>query len=755
MLSLAIILLTSAGCKLPKVVKDNQLLLDRNVIRGGNDELNTGINENIKQKPNRKILGAFKFHLNIYRLGAMLRGGKVANYLMNTIGERPVILDSNLVDLSIKQIEQFLLNKGYFRASTTFTVKKILNLATVTYHIQTGPQFTIDSVLMEIPDSVLAKLIKPFHQQNGIKTGESYTNDKLGNERLAITEMLRNVGYFQFQKEYITFDLDTIDTKVEVHMNIDNPPGMDHHPLFYVDAVDVIVDSNVTHYAVPDTLVNDSIRMVLNRYKIRPDVLSKSIFIRPNTLFSMEQREKTYSRLVNLQVFKFVDIRFYPVPDKPYHMVSQIRLTPMVKQEITLEPQVTFADQQSTDQITQSSRNYGLTYIIRYSNRNALKNADIFNIRLKNSYEAQTGRVGTRKRFFNSIEFSTQAQLDIPSLPKVIFRKNPFKGTTQINTSVIFETNNDFNRRLWVTGLNWGWRKPTNRNWGFALVPAEISFIRTDNFSSVLQSLFTSKDSSFYRNLFGRNFITAGRFSVLFNNSMDKNRPHAISLKWNVLELSGNVLNVTINQFNRWGVQTEPGKIFGVNYFQYAKMDIDFRYYRRWTSKHSTVWRFFGGAGIPYGNSGILPFEKRYFIGGSNSLRAWQPRTLGPGSYKDPINNINQTGDIKLESNLEERFPLFWTLEGAVFLEGGNIWFHKADATKPGADFHINSFYKSFAMDGGIGLRINLQFFLFRVDAALPFRDPGLSTPWKFASYNSGKSVFQSVNLTYGIGYPF
>lgn len=755
------IILFVSSCRLPRLLKENEYLLDNNRVKVNNDDLRDGLFSNIKQRPNRKILGTFKFHLTVYRLASTFRRtNRLSTFLANKIGEPPVILDSTLCEQSVKQLQLYLRNNGFYQAKVSFNVRllkvsEVLRLATVTYQIETGSQLTNADVVYMVNDSAIRSIINKSWRNSLIKTYKPFISNEFIYERERIAHLLRNEGYFTFTKDYILYDIDTSSDKAHVKMILRNPSEAEHHRVYTIKSISVSIDSLSTGESSKESVFCHGIQFFKNGYKLNEELIQRGIRIAPGMLFRQDSVEETYASLVQIQLFKFVNIRFEPGDTLSYELHCKITLSPRLKQDVTWEPTFTIADQPNANNITnQPYRNYGIANVFSYTNNNLLNKADIFKIRLRNTFEAQFRE---NNNIYFSLENSLNFSLDLPGRSPVGFIHKPtnLSNRSQVTASVIYEKNRDFDRRLLVMGYGYNYKLRRFPNTSFTWMPFELSYIKTENLSAALDKLLNKPEGAFLKSLFGKNFINSTRFSLLYHRNFSKAK--TFSLRYTPLEIAGNMLNIFIQEKDTDQVK----KIFGVRFFNYLKSEADLRYAYAFTSKTRTAIRCFAGLGLPYGNSNIMPYEKRYFSGGSNSLRGWRPRTLGPGTFNDKDNPLNRTGDMKLEVNMELRFPLPLYksyFEGALFMDAGNIWNIYKNDLYPNADFDPVRIKEDIALDAGFGLRMIFPFFIIRADAAIPLRDPGQPSGKRYVyqyQYNSFDNLVKGVNLSFGIGYPF
>jgi outer membrane protein assembly factor BamA len=431
-----------------------------------------------------------------------------------------------------------------------------------------------------------------------------------------------------------------------------------------------------------------------------------------------------------------------------------IRLIPAKKYDISFEPQIITTDQANL--VTGSTfRNYGFATMATTNINNIFNGAEILQIRYRISLEAQRGPTIPSKPFFNSFESSLSANLIIPKLIGLNFLNNSFSSTinkTIIASSVIYEQNVSWLRNVFTVGLNYQFSK---RQLTFNFAPAEISFIKTNFANNELE--IQSKNDPYLQSIFANNLITNSRFGLLYSNQGDKKIKNYIYFRWDAIEIAGIIPRLIFRALNKEVNDSGYYTIYNVRFFNYIKSYADFRYNHFLDVNNRIVFRIAGGLALPFGNSpDFVPFDKRFFNGGANSIRAFLPRSLGPGSY-NVAGQLDRSGDVKLEANVELRFNLFNRyFEGAVFADAGNIWRIKDDG-RAGAAFQLESFYKQLAVGTGVGLRLNLDFLVFRVDWALPVFDPRKNEKERFVlkTYSDIGLLWDESIFNFGVGYPF
>lgn len=788
----------------------------------------------IRQKPNRKILGLYRFHLQAYNVVSpqkleeknqkkkaridkrntrrIAKGKDTLEYkphwldwLRNTVGEPPVILDTVSTQKSTDQLEKYLFNKGFFLNEVDYDVqyrhkfgyifKKLfhdslpdsveVNARTqkvvIHYNIRTRSLYTINKFQFTIDDLLLLDDVKKSVKSSLIIKGAPYDVDKIEAERDRLTSSMRNKGYYQFQKQFIYFEVDSSLNKHAVNIKeiITNPASENeadsvkiHHKKFRIRNVYVN-----TSYDPKSSFVGADTLYALDMYflnfellRYRPELISDNVFIKAGRYYNEQAENYTYTRLAGLKNFKFINIDFEVIQgagnDTLGYLDCTIRLTPSDRQSLAFETEG-----------TNRSSNLGISGNVAYKNKNIFRGAERFEVRLRGGLEAQqTSNVSVSSDDanqtvsealpFNTLEYGGELSLYIPELvfPKKVY--NSFRlprynePRTNLNFNYSFQQRPDYTRTISNTYISYLFSLTTKNRNNFIFNPFDISFIRIDK-STAFQERLDEINNSFLSASYNDQLITATKFSHIWSNERQL-RSNSTSIMTN-LELSGNILSTIYDVTNQPKTNGEYYELMGNRFSQYTRIDSDIRIKKFLTKKTRVIYRFFGGIGIPYGNSEVLPFVKSYFGGGSNDIRAWQARTLGPGSVPDSLDQgIDQIGDILIEANVEYRFPIVDFVEGAAFIDGGNIWLLNEDEQRPGGKFEFDRFYKEIALGAGVGLRFDFSFLLIRIDGAFQIHDPGLieGERWIFEPKDiyyqtHGRAYRPTFNLNLGINYPF
>jgi outer membrane protein assembly factor BamA len=712
----------------------------------------------IKQKPNKKSLGIAKTKLFFYLVGSSKPDNGFKRLLRYKLGEPPVLIDTFLIESSIGSMKNYLQTEGFYYPDISYKVKanKRNTKARVQYFIKLNKPYTIWHTDWHIADFYIDSILRQNNDESFIRHGNRIRLENLYNEQNRITNVLKNNGYFAFRKEDIDFDIDTAvgDFRISVSPNIDNPYEYGKHKAYMIKDVLIEIDYN-TNDSMTKPLTLKTFNYQNKGYQLNPKVIERTLLFEKNQLYNQQKITRSYNRLNELQLFR--TIAFNPVinanKDTP-EINLQVKLQPNKKFDFAIEPQAITTDQANI--ISGATyRNYGVAAIFQLLQRNVFNNGELLQWRYRSSFEAQRGPNIPSRPFINSFENAITANL---ILPKFLFfeqyekRFNSISNKTIISASAIYEQNVDWKRYLLTTSLNYQINKQLIN---FNITPIAVSFVRTDFANRTLEQ--QSLNDPFLQSIFTNNLIFDARFGFVYSNQTIRKNRNYIFFRWDVLESAGNLIMLLKNAFSTAKSDSGYKTILGVPIFQYYKTWADFRFNQFLDVNNKIAYRFAAGFALPYGNTpDYVPFDRRFFIGGANSIRAFLPRSIGPGSFESP-NFFDRSGDVKFETNIEYRYNVFKQLfEGAVFIDAGNIYRIKDDG-RPGATFKFNSFYNDMAVGVGIGLRLNLDFLIFRIDPALPLRDPRkpLKERWVPSTAGSFADWFKQIAINFGVGYPF
>lgn len=762
------------GCSVTRKLPANDYLLTGNKFRIDNKNISTDdLSGYLQQTPNEKLFGLFRANIAVYNLGSKGKDSKLKKWLRTKAGAAPVILDTSLVSISCKQMKLFLNNKGYFHSVITDSVTYHKKKATVCYNIRAGKPYTYRHLSYLIPDTTLASFVYLDTAQTLIKKGANYDAYLLDDERTRITNNLLNHGYYHFNAEFIAFRLDSNLNRhqMDVLLEITNPvlPSVSvlglveqvPHKRYFINRVfiypeyDNIQADNLSY----DTLTaiygtpKDKDRTVSyyflsqNKFRLKPRTMAQNILIEPGKIYSLKDVTKTYSQLNGLQVFKYVNIGFEDAPAAPGALHPDL-LDCKIKLARSSGNMISF----STDG-TNSAGIFGMAGAVGYQNKNIFTGAQLLKIGLNASAQMQAG--GEKAALFNTVEFGITASL---TFPQFLIPVKPDRFSKEFNPKTVLSLGYNFQSKLdpryirHLFNASFGYQWIQNEHLSHTLNPVELLFVNVDPSPEFTRQLDSLQDQRL-KNQYVSHVVAGLRYTFNFSSQQVNRDKNFLYIRSN-LETGGNLL-YGINYFFGGSKNGEGNyTILNSPYAQYVKPDFDVRYYWRMIHDQSLVTRFYGGIGIPYGNSSSLPFEKAFMAGGSNDMRGWRMGYLGPGTFRNDSStaNFSQIGDIQLQANLEYRFPISGFLKGAVFTDIGNIWLLRESPDLPGGKFDFSTFYKQFAIDLGIGIRLDFDFFIFRLDPAVPIRMPSYAqnNGWYFRQLQ-----LKNIMWNFGIGYPF
>ncbi len=764
-LSVLTVVLLLSSCHPTRYVPRDASLLDKNHISINREGMNRkAIEPYIKQKPNKRIFG-MRFHLGLYNLSNVRKEGWPHSWLRK-IGEEPVIYDPYLTGKSVEQIQNYVASKGYFDARVTDTVSTEKQKSEVFYNIALKSPYRIRNLYYEFADSLIGSWFYFDSLNCQIVRDTRYDVDVLQAEQLRFEKFIKDRGFYGFSREHIYFRVDSTigNRQVDIYYGIRQFTRIDEnnrtstlpHSLYRIRNVYIYPDfvprdaleKGEAYISSLDTTEYGGYYFISPGKKpdIRYDLLIQSLYLTPGSMFSLTNTEQTQSHLLGLKTYRLVNIFYTEFPGDVYDQGEELRLDCNI--------QLTLLSQQSYRVELEGTHSDGMGGALNlvYQNQNLFRGAELFSLKLKGAYETLS-----QDTMMHSLEYGAETSLRFPKFILPFLRTEGFikkyNPTTTLLAAYNYQKMPFYTRKMANATFGYNWN--SNAYTSHIVNPLQLNIVMLDTIDPAFRERIES--SSYLAYSYRDVTILGSSYSLIFSNQTIKRSRDFWFFRFNA-ETSGNLLGFISNLA---GQDKKDGSynVFGRPFAQYLRADLDLRYNLIINDLSSIVYRAFIGAGIPYGNSQAIPFEKQYFGGGANGIRAWQVRTLGPGSHvPDRSSFLNQTADIKLETNIEYRFKLFWILESAFFLDAGNIWSYK-DNLIEGAQFHFRNVMKDMAVGTGVGLRFNLDFVLIRADAGIKLRDPSLPagskwiSNWKdYSDKTEGGRIFSFV---LGIGYPF
>jgi len=761
------VLIIAVSCNPTKYVPQDETLLDENHINLNREGIKkSDLLPYIKQKPNKRIFGT-KFHLGLYNL-SNINKEKWPHSWLRKIGEEPVIFDPYATTRTTEQIKSFAASKGYFDSRVTDTVETSKRKSKVYYNVDLKPPYTIRRLKYEISDTNIQNLFYMDSINCLIVRGEPYDVDVLQAERTRFERLVKDYGYYSFSvTDHIFFRIDSTvgNRQVDIVYGIKNFLKLDTmnriksvpHPRYRIRNVYIfpnfvpkdVLEGGEAYIRSLDTAEYRGYFFITpddEKPELKYDLIIQSLYLRPGQVFGITNMEQTQSHLLSLKTFRLVNIFYNEVPDPDASPETELMLDCNI--QLTLLSQQSFKVEVEG---TNSGGNLGGALNLIYQHKNLFHGAELFNVKLKGAYEALSQKDTLRSIQEYGIETSLRfPKFLFPFLEKESFIKK-YNPSTTLLAAYNYQAMPVYTRTMANATFGYTWNGNTYNT--HIVNPIQFNLIKMKDIDSVFEArIKTSYLAYSYRDV----MILGGGYSYIFNNQKIQKSRHYWFLRVNA-ETSGNMLDLAgrIAGLER---RNDSLTIFGQSFAQYVRADADLRYNAIINDASSIVYRGFIGAGIPYGNSKAIPVEKQYYGGGANGIRAWQVRTLGPGSYVPDTTSgfLNQTADIKLEGNVEYRFDLFWILQGALFLDAGNIWSYRDDPTRPKSKFEFKNFYNDLAVGTGLGLRFDLSFVLVRVDMGMKLRDPWLTNGSKWILMNDkGYNFKNDFTVVLAIGYPF
>lgn len=702
------ILLLTTACSTGKYVQEGEYILDKVAVVSDQSDYNASpLSQYVRQKEKPKLFSLFR----------------------NPFSRKPVIYDTLQARLSCQDLMTAMQNEGYMNAGVSLYTETKGKKLKATYLLHPGQPFLIGKVNYDIQDEGILQLLhldQPANQQ--IKPGMRFTVETLDNERKRIAGLLSDNGYFHFNKDFIHFAADTIMGRKDIALTLqlrkykpnNNSPEVDH-----------------TRYLIRDVLFqsNDS-----DRIHLRKQVLLNATAIKEGRPYDASALQRTYNNFARLQAVKYTNIKFAEVPDTNL-LDCHIQISTNKPSTISFQPEG-----------TNTAGDLGAAASITYTNRNLFHGSEQLSIEFRGAYEAITGLEGYQDQ--NYTEFSVETKLVFPRFLAPFLSKSFRRRQTASSEWAVswdFQNRPEFHRRVFSSAWRYRWSEPKHHlNYRFDLL--DLNYVYMPWISSTFKRDYL--DNAENRNAILRYnyediFIMKTGFTVSYTDGVDAVRAN--------FESAGNLLNGVSKGFGFKTNSQGQHTLFNIAYAQYVKFDFDYTHLFQFDKRNALALHAGLGVAYPYGNSTVLPFEKRYFSGGANSVRGWSVRELGPGKFKGTdgrIDFINQTGDVKLDLNAEYRSSLFWKLQGALFIDAGNIWTLRNYAEQPGGQFKFTEFYKQIAASYGMGLRLNFDYFILRFDVGMKAINPAYESEKEHWSIIHPK-LSRDFDFHFAVGLPF
>ena len=700
-----------AACSSTKFVPERSYLLESVELKNDDRRIDlSSLLPYVRQQGNTKWFSMFKIPLGTYDLAGR-DTTKWINRTLRRIGEEPMIFDSVQARLSVADLRTALQNMGYMHASVTLDTRTRGKKLKAIYRLHPGEPYAIRRVAYDIQDSAIGRVLandrlralrRKNYRDERLQPGERFTAARLDEERRRLTALLMDSGYYRFHKDFIQYSVDSAahsnEVDVTLHLLKYRASGAQPdtlHPRYTIGDIRYLADGN-------------------NAVQLRRRVLENGTALQQGRPFSASALQKTYNNFGKMQAVRYTNIRFRERPDTAL-LDCDIQLSTNKPHSLSFRPEG-----------TNTAGDLGAAASLTYENRNIFRGSELLSVELRGAFEAITGLEGYRDEDYE--EYSVETKL---SFPRFIapFLSNTFRrrsnATSELSVSWDLQNRPEFHRRVFSTAWRYRWAEPHHHT-TYRLDVLDLNYVYMPWISETFKHDYldsVSNRNAILRYNYEDLFIMKLGFGITYSDGTDAVRAN--------VETAGNLLHGVAGAVGLKRNANGRYTLFNIAFAQYVKFDADYTHLFRF-DRHNTL-AVHGDLGIawPYGNSTILPFEKRYFSGGANSVRGWSVRGLGPGSYRGTggrIDFINQTGDVKLDLNAEYRTYLFWKFNAAVFVDAGNIWTLRNYADQPGGQFRFDRFYKQIAAAYGLGIRLNFNYFLIRFDMGMKAVNPAYNS---------------------------
>lgn len=722
-----------ASCSSTKYVPDGSFLLNDINIKNGEAGNKTNVNHlknYVRQKSNSSWFSTLKIPLATYSVSGR-DSSKWINRILKSMGEAPILYDSLKAIQSCNDLRAKMRNDGYLDAEIAVSTRKKGKKIDITYLVFPGEPYVLKDIKYDIRDTVIAGLLKADKNfVRGLRPGTVFNVNSLDQERKRIVDKLINNGYYRFNKDFITYNADTVSGSKDINLTLLLHKYQDQNQK---------ADTLHRRYTIRNVVFQsgDPEDSVIH---LRKKVLINNTFIESGQPYSAKELQKTYNHFGRLQAVKYTNIGFREIPDSSL-LDCRIQISTNKPSTISFQPEG-----------TNTAGDLGAALSLTYQTKNLFRGSELLSLEFRGAYEAIKGLEGYANENFE--EYGAEARLLFPRfIAPFLSRKfrRRVTATSEVSISYNLQNRPEYHRRVLSAAWRYKWND-ANHHDKYQIDLLDLNYVSmpwiSERFRTDYLENATSRNAILrynYENL----FIMKFGLGYSYNNGRYAIKAYA-ETAGNLLNLSSHVLGASRNDLGVY-------QLFNIAFAQYAK--ADFEYTKNWKIDYNNTLVFHFGLGVayPYGNSTILPFEKRYFSGGANSVRGWNVRGLGPGRYVERdgnINFINQTGDMKIDLNIEYRTHLFWKFNGALFVDAGNIWTLREYPEQQGGMFRFDHFVKDMAVSYGMGLRFNFDYFILRFDFGMKAVNPVYTTKKEHYPIINPK-LSRDLTFHFAVGLPF
>ncbi len=746
------------SCSVDKFIPEEEYLLkDVHVVSSDESKVvkTYSLQNYVKQTPNTKVF-SIKFPLKLYSLSGT-NTSKWYNKMFRKIGEAPVIYNEHSAEESSANIVQAMVNAGYMKADVDLQKDISGKKLSLTYVVNPGEKYYIRNVKREMQDEKIRSIICGADTlESKLFTGAEFNINTLNEERSRIANKLRSIGYYKFTKQDIVYTADTsrgntqVDVTIRINQHLENGRSLpEDHRQYYIGKMRFLLETSL-YDSIYDTEMYKGVEF---RHKgprhFRRSLLLSNTQLRSGNLYNDRYLKNTYTNFTSLPAVSYSNVRLTEHPGSD-----------TLDCDITVNRGKLYHTDASLEG-TNSAGDLGAAASLSLQIKNIFKGSETFTAKIRGAYESITGLEGYDGNSFLEVGYETR--LTFPSFLLPFVNKDwgmIHHANSEIALQYNLQNRPEFNRRVFTAAWRYKWGSQ-NLSIQHKFDLLEVNYVYMPWISRTFKEQYLDslgKTNAILKYNYENILITKLGYTYSYNSLGNRAQTYgqnAFTFKWNI-ETAGNVLN-TLTRATHGKTNSEGQYTFcGIAFAQYFKTDFDFAKSVRIDKNNSVAFHLAGGIACPYGNSDILPFEKRYFSGGANSVRGWSVRSLGPGKYfgaDKGINFINQSGDVKLDMSLEFRTHLFWKINGAIYIDGGNIWTIREYKDQPGGAFRFDSFLEQIAFSYGFGLRMNLDFFVLRMDTGMKAVNPAFSGRDHYPIYHPDFS--RDFAFHFAVGLPF
>ncbi|MCF6129591.1 BamA/TamA family outer membrane protein [Flavobacterium sp. AS60] len=744
----------AAACSGTQKLSEGELLYvggkvtvkDTSISRKERKALQSKLKEIIRPLPNKKLLG-MRPRLFFYNLAGDVKKEKgFRHWLKYTVGEAPVLFSQVDLEYNRSLLQNFSENNGYFTTRTSADSTRNGKKATADYIVTPGKQYKIKSIQYPTDSSAVGSAVRRTKRRSLLKVGAGYNLDVIKEERVRIDARLKEKGFYYFNADYLKVQVDSTVGKYDVDLilKVKDETPVAAKTVYRINKIVIYPNYSINNDTIKTFEKYHDFTIIGNDNLFKPRIFDRTLYFKKDDLYNRTDHNLSLNRLVNLGTFKFVKNQFRVSDTIGNYLDAYYYLTPLTQKSIRVEVLAK----------TNSANYTGTELKINWSNRNTFHGAELLSISAFGGLEVQ---LGGKNNGFNVYRVGGEASLVWPRFIAPFKLRSASGFVPRTNTTIGYEFQNRqklYSLQTFKASFGYAWKENVRKE--HLLNLTEITFASPENVTDLYQEQVALNPS--LKNVIEKQLIFGPTYSYTYTNEVNQRKKNTFYYKGGI-DLSGTIAGlITGADINK----KDPIEILGIPFSQFVKLQSEFKHTYKFSKQSLLKSRIIAGTAFAYGNSDEIPFSKQFFIGGTNSLRAFRSRALGPGTY-DGSNEVSQfipdqSGDVKLEFNTELRTNIYRFINGALFMDAGNIWLLNKDENKPGSQF-TKDFMNEIAVGVGAGLRFDFSFLVLRTDLAFPIRKPYLPNGqrWVIDEVNFASGPWRSSNLIFNlaIGYPF